>query len=122
MEQVINRTSGTNTILLVVSTLGLVVSGYGYYELLTIVPAFADIFGAFDTSLSQASLFIIQTHYYYGFLSVVGVLGLVLVGLNKASLKAVYMLAIANILLMMGVRWFIAYQFNQSISAIGIIQ
>lgn len=122
MEHIIDRTGGTKAILLVVSILGLIVSGYGYYELLTVVPVFADIFSAFGTSLSQATLFIIQTHYYYGVLSLVGVLGLALVVLNKASVKTAYLLALANILLMVGVRWLVANQLHESVSIMGIIQ
>ncbi len=114
---------GTNkSILIFVSILGLISSIYGYYELLSIVPAFADIFGAFETNLTTATQFIIQTHSYYGLLSIIGLLALVLTLFDKISLAKSYILVASNLLFMFGVRWLTANELNQSILTMGIIQ
>ena len=110
------------SILVLVSILGLLSSIYGYYELLNIVPVYLGIFSAFEASLSTTSEFIIQTHNFYGLLSIIGLLPLMLTIFNKVSVKKSYLLVASNILLMLSVRWLIAYEFEQSIFAMGVIR
>ncbi|MBE7216824.1 hypothetical protein MK852_24285 [Shewanella benthica] len=117
-----NRIGTNKSILIFVSILGLTSSIYGYYELMSIVPAFADIFGAFETNLTTATQFIIQTHSYYGLLSVIGFLTLALTLFDKISLPKAYILVASNLLFMLGVRWLTANELNQSILTMGIIQ
>ena len=104
------------------STFGFFLSFYGYYDLLSIVPVFAEILGIFESSLSVSSKFIIQTHYYYGFFSIVGFLALLLTLFNKISPTKAYLLCISNIVLMFSIRWFTAHELNKSLLNMGIIQ
>lgn len=118
---IMNRVSQKKIVILF-STLGFILSFYGYYELLSIVPVFAEILGIFESSLAVTSKFIIQTHYYYGFISNVGFLALLLTLFNKISPIKAYLLCISNIVLMFSIRWFTAHELNKSILSMGVIQ
>jgi hypothetical protein len=122
MEQVLSRIRTNKSILIFISVLGLLSSIYGYYELLSIVPAFADIFGAFETDLSTGTQFIIQNHKYFSLLSFIGLLGLMLTLFDKVSAPIAYILVASNLLVMFGVRWLTANDLNQTIFTMGIIQ
>ena len=122
MEQVLSRIGANKSILVFLSIVGLVSSIYGYYQLLTIVPVFADILAAFETNLTATTQFIIQTHNYYVFLSVIGLLALVLPLLDKVNILKGYLLVASNLLLMFGVRWLTANELNQSILTMGLLQ
>ncbi len=104
------------------STLSCLLSIYGYYELLSIVPVFAEILVIFDSSLSVSTTLIIQTHYYFGLLSIVGFLGLLLTIVDKINPTKAYLLIISNVVFMLCIRWYTAHQLDKSLLNIGIIQ
>jgi hypothetical protein len=110
------------SILIFISVLGLLSSIYGYYELSSIVPAFADIFGAFEISLSTGTQFIIQNHPSFSLLSSIGLLALLLTLFDKISAPIAYILVAINLLVMFGVRWLTANELNQTVFTMGIIQ
>ncbi len=122
MEQILSRIETNKDILIFISILGLVSSIYGYYQILSTVQAFSDIFGAFEANLSAASQFIIKTHNYYGLLSILGLLALILSLFNKINPLKAYILVASNFLFMLGVRWLTANELNQSLLSMGIIQ
>jgi glucan phosphoethanolaminetransferase (alkaline phosphatase superfamily) len=122
MEHILSKIGSQKVIIIIVSILGLVSSIYGYYELLSIVPVFADIFGAFETNLSTTSQFIIQTHTYYGGFSIIGLLALLFTLFNKINFSKAYLLIVNNLLLMFSIRWLTANELNQSILTMGVIQ
>jgi len=122
MEQALSKISIDKSILIFLSILGLAISIYGYYELISTVSAFEDILNVFETDLRIATEFVIQTHIYYGLFSVIGLLGLSHTLFDKISLPYAYGLLAINLLLMFVVRWLVTSELNHAILTMGIIQ
>jgi len=122
MDIALNRRRGSKKTLTLLSIVGLLISVYGYYGLFTIVSAFNEIFSAFEATLSASSSFIMAFYKYFCLLSLVGVLPLVLIYLDKASNRAICSLVTINLLIMFTVYFLTENHLNKSILNMGIIQ
>lgn len=114
--------SSNRNLFLTLSILGLALSMYGYYHLLSEVRQFLTISNTFESELSTSTEFIIQTHSYYILLSLFGLLAIALAFFDLLSLPKAYILVVSNILLMLEVRWLTAQELIHSIVEMGTIQ
>lgn len=108
--------------LVVISLLGLAISLYGYFKLLSSVPVFIEILAVFNTPLSPSTQLIFNTYNYYWLLSSIGLLALILIVFNKSNKLVLYTLLVSNILIMFILRWFVAEELHLGISQVGLIQ